>query len=182
MLRPAATLLAAFTLLCGVAYPVLVTAVAHATMPHHASGSLLQNARDSELIGQAVTDPRSFWTRPSATGYDAKASGASNLGPSNPALHALVATRVAALRAADPEAPLPVPVDLVTASGSGLDPHVSPAAAQYQVHRVARARHVDEETLRQLVRDQVIPRTWGVLGEPRIDVRALNRALDAWAP
>ncbi len=151
-LRPALVLVAAFTLLTGVAYPLAVTGIARIAFPRQAGGSLI--VRDgyvvgSALIGQAFDDPRYFWGRPSATGpvpYHAGASGGSNLGPSNPALHDAVQARIAALRAADPGATGPVPVDLVTASGSGLDPHISPAYAKLQVARIAArpgARYTD---------------------------------------
>lgn len=184
-LRPALTLLAIFTLVCGALYPVLVTGLAGATMAHQARGSLLTvggTAVGSELVGQTFTDPRHFWSRPSAVGYDARTSAGSNLGPGDPALAAAVAARLAALRAADPDNPAPVPVDLVTASASGLDPHISPAAARYQVARVARARDLAAATVAALVERHVEGRTLGVLGEPRVNVLRLNLALDALAP
>lgn len=185
-LRAALTLLALFTLLTGVLYPLVVTGVAQAAFPAEANGSLI--VRDgrvigSELIGQPFDDPAYFWGRPSAIAsgpYDAKTSGGSNLGPSNPALALAVAARVEALRAADPDRALgPVPIDLVTTSGSGLDPHVSPAAALYQVSRVARARGLDASVVERLVRAHVEERTLGVLGEPRVNVLQLDLALDA---
>lgn len=189
LLRPAATLLLLFSLLTGLAYPLLVTGIAQGIFPEQANGSLLRvdgHVVGSRLVGQAFDDPRYFTGRPSATAphpYHAGASTGSNLGPSNPALHEAVATRVAALRAADPEhAAAPVPVDLVTASGSGLDPHVSPAAALYQVPRVARARGLSEATVEALVRQHIEERTWGLLGEPRVNVLQLNVALDAGPP
>lgn len=185
VLRPAATLLALFTLVTGVAYPLAVTGVAQAIFPAQANGSLVEvdgRVVGSSLMGQPFDDPRYFWGRPSATGpspYNASASTGSNLGPTNPALATAVRERVAALRAADPEqASMPIPVDLVTASGSGLDPHVSPAAALYQVHRVARVRGVPEDRVRALVEAHVEVRTLGVLGEPRVNVLRLNLALD----
>lgn len=188
VLRPAATLLALFTLVTGVAYPLAVTGVAQAIFPAQANGSLVEvNGRvvGSSLMGQPFDDPRYFWGRPSATGpspYNASASTGSNLGPTNPALATAVRERVAALRAADPDqASIPIPVDLVTASGSGLDPHVSPAAALYQVHRVARVRSVPEDRVRALVEAHVEVRTLGVLGEPRVNVLRLNLALDELA-
>lgn len=188
VLRPAATLLALFTLVTGVAYPLAVTGIAQAIFPAQANGSLVEvNGRvvGSSLMGQPFDDPRYFWGRPSATGpspYNASASTGSNLGPTNPALATAVRERVAALRAADPEqASMPIPVDLVTASGSGLDPHVSPAAALYQVHRVARVRGVPEDRVRALVEAHVEVRTLGVLGEPRVNVLLLNLALDELA-
>lgn len=186
LLRPAATLLLLFTLLTGVAYPLLVTGAAQALFPSQANGSLVRadgRAVGSSLIGQAFDDPRYFLGRPSATGphsYNGAASTGSNLGPSNPALHEAVAGRVAALREADPaQAGEPVPVDLVTTSASGLDPHLSPAAALHQVPRVARLRGLPEASVRALVERQIEGRTFGVLGEPRVNVLLLNVALDA---
>jgi len=182
--RPALVLLLCFTLLTGVAYPLLVTGVALAAFPKQASGSLVSDAhgvRGSELIGQPFADPKYFWGRPSATppAYNAAASSGSNLGPSNPALLEAVKARIAALRAVDPENAAPVPVDLVTASGSGLDPHISPAAALYQARRVAKARNLTAERVRTLVEERVESRDLGVLGEPRVNVLRLNLALDA---
>lgn len=186
VLRPAATLLALLTLLTGVAYPLAVTGAAQLLFPRQARGSLLAvegRVVGSELIGQPFDDPRLFWGRPSATRpgpYNASASQGSNLGPTNPALVEAVRARVAALRAADPHGgEAPVPVDLVTTSGSGLDPHVSPAAALFQVPRVARLRGLPEARVRELVEAQVEPRTLGVLGEPRVNVLRLNLALEA---
>jgi potassium-transporting ATPase KdpC subunit len=185
ILRPAATLLALFTLLTGIAYPLVVTGAAQLIFPTQANGSLIEingQVVGSHLIGQSFTDPRYFWGRPSATGpgpYNAAASTGSNLGPTNPALATAVTERVAALRAADPEgSAMPIPVDLVTASGSGLDPHVSPAAALYQVHRVARARGMDAKRVVSLVDAITEQRTLGILGEPRVNVVRLNLALD----
>jgi K+-transporting ATPase ATPase C chain len=164
-IRPAVTLLAVFTLLCGLLYPALVTGLA-------------RDARgDHSLVGKTFTAPSYFWSRPSAIGYDARTSSGTNLGPSNVA--EAVAGRIAALRAADPGNTAPIPVDLVTASGSGLDPHISPAAARYQIPRVARARGVAEATVMALVERHVEERTFGILGEPRVNVVRLNRALDA---
>lgn len=168
----------------GLAYPALVTVIAQLVFPHQANGSLIikdGKAVGSALIGQPFDDPKYFWGRPSATSpfpYNAAASSGSNLGPTNPALHQTVKGRVDALRAADPGNTAPVPVDLVTASGSGLDPHISPAAALYQVRRVARARNVDESTVRHLVERHIEGRQLGVLGERRVNVLALNLALD----
>jgi len=184
-LRPALALLAGFTLLTGLAYPLALTAIAQAAFPSRANGSLIVRggrAVGSRLIGQPFSDPRFFWGRLSATPavpYDGGSSAGSNLAPSNPALLRAAAARIEALRRADPGNPLPVPVDLVTASASGLDPHVSPAAAEYQVARVARARGLDEEVVRRLVRDNTEGRQLGVLGEPRVNVLALNLSLEA---
>jgi K+-transporting ATPase ATPase C chain len=166
-LRPAAITLLLLTLLCGFVYPLAITGVA-LLFPHEAS----------DVIGQPFTSPGYFWGRPSAAGYDATASAATNLGPSNAALTKQAADRIAALEAADPGNHAAVPVDLVTASASGLDPHISPAAAYYQAARVARARGVPEAQIRALVAIHVEDRTLGVLGEPRVNVVRLNRALD----
>jgi K+-transporting ATPase ATPase C chain len=173
----------AMTVLTGVLYPALVTAIARTAFDRPAQGSLIE--RDgrvigSALIGQAFTSPRYFWGRPSATStpYDASASSGSNLGPTSPDLRKAVEERIAALKASDPAQGAPIPVDLVTASGSGLDPHVSPASARWQVPRVARERGIPEERVRELVERHVEGRTWGVLGEPRVNVLALNLALD----
>ena len=177
--------LAALTILTGLVYPLVVTGVAELVFPHQAHGSLTVRdgrAVGSELIGQPFQAPKYFWGRPSATTpmpYNAGSSGGSNLGPTNPDLGKQVKERVAALRAADPGNTQPVPVDLVTASGSGLDPDISPAAAEFQVPRVARARGLAESAVRDLVRQH--SREWflGVLGEPRVNVLELNLALDA---
>jgi len=184
-LRPALAFLAAFTLLTGVLYPLLVTAVAQTLFPHQANGSLIE--RDgvilgSELIGQPFDDPAYFWGRPSLTQpspYNAAASAGSNIAPSNPALAERVAARIEALAAADPTNRQPIPVDLVTASGSGLDPHISLAAAEYQIARVAVMRGLDTAVVRRLVTEHTEGRTLGVLGEPRVNVLRLNLALDA---
>jgi potassium-transporting ATPase KdpC subunit len=183
-LRPALVALLLLSVVTGVAYPVLVTLVAQALFPHRANGSIIpKDGRSigSELIGQPFDDPRYFWGRPSATSpfpYNAGASSGSNLGPTTPALHEAVKARVAGLRAADPGNTAPVPVDLVTASASGLDPHISPAAALYQVRRVARARNLDEATVQRLLEEHVEGRQWRLLGEPRVNVLRLNVALD----
>jgi K+-transporting ATPase ATPase C chain len=183
-LRPALTSLLIFTVLTGIAYPLAVTGIAQVVFPAQANGSLV--VRDgtvvgSALIGQPFDAPRYFWGRPSATSpfaYNAGASSGSNLSPTNPALIAAVQARVDALHAADPGNTVPVPVDLVTASGSGLDPHISPAAALYQVPRVARARNLSPDTVRALIERHTEGRWLGILGEPRINVLALNLALD----
>src|SRR5437868_14618382 len=184
-LRAALVSLVVLTGVTGVVYPVVVTAIAQLVFPHQANGSLIVKdgkVVGSALIGQSFDDPKYFWGRPSATspfGYNAASSSGSNLSPTNPALLKAVQERVDALRAADPGNTAPVPVDLVTASGSGLDPHISPAAALYQVGRVARARKVDEEAVRRLVEAHIEGRWLGVLGEPRVNVLELNLALDA---
>jgi K+-transporting ATPase ATPase C chain len=176
--------LAVLTILTGLIYPLLVTGVAEVAFPHQAHGSMVVRdgrAVGSELIGQAFSDPRHFWGRPSATTpmpYNAGSSGGSNLGPTNPELGKQVTERVAALRAADPGNTRPVPVDLVTASASGLDPDISPAAAQFQVPRVAQARGLPESAVRDLVRQHTQERFLGVPGEPRVNVLELNLALD----
>jgi len=187
-LRAAVLMLVVLSMLTGLAYPALVTGIAAILFPHQATGSLIQRGGKvvgSELIGQGFSYPGYFWGRPSATAphpYNAAASSGSNLGPSNPALVAAIETRTAALRAADPGNSGPVPVDLVTASGSGLDPDISPAAALFQVRRVARAREIPEADLRNLVRDRTRDRQLGVLGEPRVNVLELNLAVDALSP
>jgi K+-transporting ATPase ATPase C chain len=187
MLRPALVLLAAFTVLTGIAYPAAVTGVARLFFPRQAGGSIVApggTPAGSALVGQPFSDPRWFLGRPSATApvpYEGRASSGSNLGPSNPALHDAVKARIAALREADPGNEAPVPVDLVTASGSGLDPHVSPAAALYQVPRVARARGLAPERVRALVEERVEQPALGILGAPRVNVLELNLALDAIA-
>ena len=183
-LRPALVVLVALTLVTGVAYPLLVTGIAQAVFPFQAQGSLISKDGKlvgSALIGQPFDDPRYFWGRPSATSpfpNNAASSTGSNLSPTNPDLVKTVQGRVDALRAADPGNTAPVPVDLVTASGSGLDPHVSPAAALYQVSRVAKARKLEPEAVRKLVEQHTEGRWLGVLGEPRVNVLALNLALD----
>lgn len=184
-LRPAIVSFALLSLLTGVAYPFVVTGIAQATMPGKANGSLIVKDGKpvgSSLIGQSFSDPKYFWGRPSATGpvpNNASASSGSNLGPTNPALLDAVKARVQALREADPGNTQPVPVDLVTASGSGLDPHISPAAAEYQLARVARLRNSSPEALRKLVAEHTEGRQFGILGEPRVHVLELNLALDA---
>lgn len=183
-LRPALMSLFLLTLITGVAYPLLVTGIAQLVFPYQANGSLI--VRDgkvvgSALIGQPFDDPKYFWGRPSATspyGYNAGSSSGSNLGPTNPAQITAVQGRVDALQAADPDNKAPVPVDLVTASGSGLDPHISPAAALYQVPRVARERKLSPDAVRALVEQHTEGRQLGFLGEARVNVLALNLALD----
>jgi len=180
-LRPAITLLALFTIITGVVYPILVTGIAQMAFPHQANGSLIEKdgvVIGSELIGQQFDDPIYFWGRPSAAGYNAAASSGSNYGAMNPALLDSVQARIDVLKAADPDNTLPIPVDLVTASGSGLDPHISVASALYQVHRVASARGLDEADVIALVDQYTEGRQFGFLGEPRVNVLLLNLALD----
>lgn len=185
MLKPALVLFLALTLITGVAYPLVVTGIARLAMPDRAGGSLVLRdgrAAGSALLGQPFADPGHFWGRPSVTGpqpYNGASSAGSNLSPTNPALIDVIEARVQALRAADPGNAAPVPVDLVTASGSGLDPHISPAAALYQVPRVARARGVSVDELRTLVATHTEGRVFGVLGEPRVNVLELNLVLEA---
>ncbi|HXR19690.1 MAG TPA: potassium-transporting ATPase subunit KdpC [Steroidobacteraceae bacterium] len=173
------------TLVTGIAYPLVVTAIAQVCCRQQAQGSLIRQGDKlvgSSLIGQPFEDPKYFWPRPSATTpqpYNGASSTGSNLGPTNPAQFDAVKTRVASLQQADPDNKLPVPVDLVTASGSGLDPHISPAAAEYQLARVAHARGMDPARLRALVAAHTQGRQWGILGEPRVNVLELNLALDA---
>jgi K+-transporting ATPase ATPase C chain len=193
-IRPAVVSLLAFTVLCGFVYPLVMDGIAAVAFPHQATGSLIRDPAGrvvgSELIGQPFDNPAYFWSRLTAeANYDASSSTGTNLGTSgfvddkghlgpNPALAKAAQDRIAALRAADPGNTQPVPVDLVTSSGSGLDPHISPAAAYYQAGRVARLRGQPEAVVRQLVDDHVEDRTLGVLGEPRVNVLLLNRALD----
>lgn len=183
-LRPALVSLAALTLITGFLYPLVVTGIAQVLFPRQANGSLIINDGKpvgSSLIGQPFDAPKYFWGRPSATSpfpYNAAASSGSNLGPTNDALIKAVQARIDALKTADPDNPLPLPVDLVTASGSGLDPHISPAAAEYQIRRIARVRGLDETDVRWLVAQHSEGRQLGVLGEPRVNVLTLNLALD----
>ncbi len=190
-LRPAFVALIALTLITGVVYPLAVTGVALGLFPAQANGSLITDAsgtvRGSALVGQSFETPNYFWGRLSATGpapytaYNAETatgSSGSNYGPLNPALRDAIDARIAALRDADPGNTQPIPVDLVTASGSGLDPQISPAAAEYQLARVARARNLTEQQVRDLVAQHTEGRTFGILGEPRVNVVTLNLALD----
>ena len=183
-LRPALSLFAAFTLLTGLAYPLAVTGIAQLAFPWRANGSVIAvdgHPIGSPLIGQAFSDPRDFWSRPSATSPqpdNGLASGGSNLGPTNPAELAAVKGRVDALHAADPGKRAPVPVDLVTASGSGLDPEISLAAAEYQRDRVARARHMSKQAVQNAIDAHARRPVLGLLGEPRVNVLELNLALD----
>ncbi len=184
VLRPAITLLIVMIVITGIAYPLAVTGVAKVLFPSQAAGSLiLKDGKPvgSRLIGQPFSDPQYFWSRPSATSsqpYNGLASGGSNLGPLNPALTDAVKARIAALKAADPSNRAPIPVDLVTASGSGLDPDISLAAAYYQADRIARVRHLSLDRVRALIAAHA-KRPWlSVLGEPRVNVLELNLALD----
>jgi K+-transporting ATPase ATPase C chain len=182
--RTALLMLVFLSIITGLAYPMALTGIAQLVFPYQANGSLIVRdgkAVGSALIGQPFDDPRYFWGRPSATSpfpYNAAASSGSNLGPANPAFTKAVQERVDALRAADPGNTAPVPVDLVTASASGLDPHISPAAALYQVSRVAKARQIDPAAVRRLVERHIEARQLGLLAEPRVNVLALNLALD----
>jgi K+-transporting ATPase ATPase C chain len=190
--RPALVALVALTIITGVIYPLLITGIAQVAFPFQANGSLITGANGqpvgSALIGQQFDDPKYFWGRLSATGpvpYTAfnadklTGSSGSNYGPLNPALTDAVQARIDALKAADPSNTLAIPVDLVTASGSGLDPQISPAAAEYQVHRVSKARGLDAARVRELVAKHTDGRTLGILGEPRVNVLELNLDLDS---
>jgi K+-transporting ATPase ATPase C chain len=183
-LKPALLMLALLTVLTGGVYPLLVTGIAQGLFPHQANGSLIeQNGKvvGSELIGQPFSDPKYFWGRPSATGplpYNASASSGSNLGPLNPALKDAIKARIDALKASDPANTAPIPVDLVTASGSGLDPHISPAAARWQAPRIARLRGLSEAEVSKLIDAHTQGRQLSLLGEPRVNVLALNLSLD----
>lgn len=185
LLRPALSLFLLLTVITGLAYPLAITGMAQLIFPAAANGSLIvNNGRivGSRLIGQNFTQPRYFWGRPSATSplpYNAAASGGSNLGPLNPALIEAAKGRITALKAADPGNTAPIPADLISASASGLDPHISPEAAAYQVARIARQRHMPEAEVQALVGQYTEGRQWGVFGEPRVNVLQLNLALDA---
>lgn len=183
-IKRAILLFVALSVLTGIVYPLAVTAVAQMVFPHQANGSLIHRegqAVGSHWIGQHFTEAKYFWGRPSATTpvpCNAASSGGSNLGPTNPDLAKVVGERIAALRKADPDNKAPIPIDLVTSSASGLDPHISPASAEYQIARVAKARGLDENTVRQLVAKHTEGRTLGLLGEPRVNVVELNLELD----
>jgi potassium-transporting ATPase KdpC subunit len=185
ILLPSLLMLLVFSVLTGLIYPLAITGIAAVCCAHQAQGSLIrQDDRliGSSLLGQPFDDPKYFWPRPSATTpqpYNGASSAGSNLGPTNPAQLDAVKSQLAALQQADPDNKLPVPVDLVTASGSGLDPHISPAAAEYQLLRVARARGIDSQRLRSLLVAHTQSRQWALLGEPRVNVLELNLALDA---
>ena len=184
LIRPVIVSLFVFTILTGIIYPLGVTGIAQLLFPGQANGSIIvKNGKPvgSALIGQHFDDPNYFWGRLSATApfpYNAAASSGSNLAQSNPAVVEQAKGRIAELRNADLRAPAPVPADLVTASGSGLDPHISPAAAEYQIKRVARARGMEEEKVRTLVAAHTEGRQFGILGEPRVNVLKINLALD----
>lgn len=183
-IRAAAVSLAVFSALTGIVYPLVVTGIAATAFPSQSHGSLISSGtttRGSVFIGQAFSTSGYLWSRPSAIGvpYDARGSSGSNLGPTNPKLDTIVRERIAALRASDAGATGPLPVELVTASGSGLDPHLSPAAALFQVHRIARARGVDSAMVARLISAHIEPRTFGILGEPRVNVLRVNLSLDS---
>lgn len=184
-LKQAFLLLVVFSVLTGIVYPLVITALAQAIFPDKANGSLIYKDDKpvaSSLIGQPFTDPKYFWSRPSATApmpYNAAASSGSNLGPSNPDLIKNVKERINTLKKADPDNKLPIPVDLVTSSASGLDPHISPAAAEYQAARVAKARGLDVESVKKTIATHTESRTLGLLGEPRVNVVELNMDLDS---
>ena len=185
-LRAAVSALAIFTGLTGVVYPLVVTGIGATFFPAAVRGSLVITAdtvRGSAFVGQSFTGAGHLWSRPSAIAlpYDARGSGASNLGPTNPRLDSLVQAQIHRLRATASDSAAPVPVELVTASGSGLDPHLSPAAALVQVRRIAAARHLDSATVDRVIRSRIEPRTLGVLGEARVNVLRVNLALDSLA-
>ncbi len=183
-IRPAISSFLLLTVLTGVVYPLIVTGISRGFMPGQANGSLIMKdgkPTGSALIGQNFSDPKYFWGRPSATSpmaYNGASSGGSNLGPTNPAQIDAVKARMKALKDADPANSMPIPVDLVTASASGLDPDISPAAALYQISRVAKVRGLDRTTVKQLVEQHIQGRQFGFLGEPRVNVLELNLALD----
>ena len=185
LLRPAISLFIALSLITGLAYPLITTGIGKAAFPSQAAGSLVVKDGKpvgSTLIGQNFSEPKYFWGRLSATSpqpNNAAASSGSNFGPLNPALQDAVKSRIDALKAADPANQAPIPVDLVTASASGLDPHISPVAAEYQINRVAQARGLSAEKLTALVESHTEGRQWGIFGEPRVNVLELNLALDS---
>lgn len=184
-LRPAVIIFFALTVITGLIYPLTMTLVAQMLFPVQANGSLIMvdgAPAGSSLIGQPFDDPAYFWGRPSAVNYQGAASGGSNLGPTNPALADVIEKRIQALQAADPDNTTPIPIDLVTTSGSGLDPHISPAAATYQIARVAKLRGLPVERVSELVAQFTENRQWGFLGEPRVNVLQLNLALDQLNP
>lgn len=188
LLRPSLVFIGLMTFLLGVIYPAVVTGIAQVVFPFQANGSLVTDTagqvRGSALLGQAFSAPGYLWSRPSATApaYNGAASGGSNLGPTNPALVDGIKDRIAVLRASDSTATAPVPVDLVTTSGSGLDPHVSPAAAAWQVPRIARARGLDPAEVQRVIDANTAPRFLGTIGEPRVNVLLVNLALDHLTP
>ena len=185
LIRPAASLFVLLSAITGLLYPAVVTGIAHTAFPDEAKGSLIQKDGrliGSALIGQNFTSPQYFWGRPSATGpmpYNASASSGSNQGPLNPALQDAVKARADALRSVDPDNKAPIPLDLLTASASGLDPHISPAAAEYQLNRVARERKLSSDSVHRLIEQNTESRDWGFFGEARVNVLKLNLALDA---
>lgn len=187
-LRPAVVLFILLSIITGIAYPLATTALGKWLLPQQANGSLIESEGKligSSLIGQNFTEAKYFWGRPSATGpypNNATASSGSNQGPLNPALAEAVKSRISALKAVDPNNTLPIPVDLVTASASGLDPHISPAAAAYQASRVAKARGISDASVQALIDEKTEGRQWGVFGEPRVNVLKLNIALDNNSP
>jgi len=184
IIRPVLVSLIVFTILTGIIYPLAVTGLAQLIFPSQANGSIIVNNGKpvgSALIGQPFDDPKYFWGRLSATApfpYNSASSSGSNLAQSNPALIEQAKARISALQKADPQAPALVPADLATASGSGLDPHISPASAEYQIHRVVRIRGIDEAKVRALIAAYSEPRQFGILGEPTVNVLKLNLALD----
>jgi len=185
MVRPALSLFVLLTVVTGIVYPLAVTGIAKVAFPDAANGSLIVKGGKpvgSRLIGQNFSDPKYFWGRPSATSpqpYNASASSGSNQGPLNPALTEAVKGRIEALKAADPENAGTIPTDLVTASASGLDPHISPAAADYQIERVAKARQIDPSVVKAMVEKNTEERQWGIFGEARVNVLELNLTLDS---
>jgi potassium-transporting ATPase KdpC subunit len=188
LLRQTVLMFVALTIVTGIAYPLAMTLIAQGVFPHQANGSLIESDDKivgSELIGQQFDDAKYFWSRPSATGptpYNASASTGSNYGPTNPAQLDAAKARVENIKRAHPATAGLIPIDLVTASGSGLDPHITPAAADYQVTRVAKARNLDEQKVREHVAAHTAGRTLGLLGEPRVNVLELNIALDGVQP